>query len=224
MTKIGVIKGYMDSMFAKLKKKMSILTVADSKKPKYEYPLYWLSPTIDRGLKNVSVGSIFKGAFKHDGDSNLFHFPSTSKYLKFILSIIGLEPRRDKQPLIRVARIEGQYMVERGWHWVRLAALLNLGYVSVRVVEYDFTSLKKRMHILKQPNGAIVEVAGSKKGSSNYYGIFPAQVEVLIRSHRVPCEDHSAVTLQRPAVNMGRMPAPEGKAAKNRSKLVLIKK
>lgn len=224
MTKIGVIMGYVGSMFAKLKKKMFILTVADTKKPKYDYPLYWLAPTIDRGLKNVSVGSIFKGAFKHDGESNLFHFPRMSKNLKSVLSIIGLEPRKDKQPLIRVARIEGRYMVERGWHWVRLAALLNLGYVSVRVVEYDFTSLKKRMHILKQPNGAIVEVTGGKKGNSNYYGIFPAQVEVLVRSHRVPYEDHSAVTIQEPAVNMGRMPATEGKAAKNRSKLILIKK
>lgn len=225
MTKIGVIKGFVGSVVDRLKKKMLILMADDFKKPKYEYPLYWLAPTIDRGLKNISVGSIFKETFNHNSESNLFHYPGTPKHLKFVLSILGLDPCKRKEPLVRVARIDGQYMVEQGQKWVRLAAFLNLCYIPVRVVEYDYASLKKRMHILKQPNGALVGVTAGQKGNCNYYGIFPAQLDVLVRSHRIPGEDLSAVTMQKSAVvGMGRMPASEGKAAKNRSNLVLIKK
>lgn len=225
MTKTSVINGFSSSCPAgKLKKKILALT-ADFKKPKYDYPLYWLAPAIDRGLKYVRLGSFLKEDVpKHSGKSNIFHFPGMPGLLKAVLSLIEFGLRKGKDPHIRIARIDGQFMVERGHLWMRLAALLGLDYIRVKIVEYDFGSLKKRMHILKQPNGTLVGVSGARKGICNYYGIYPAQLEVLVRCHRVPCEDQTAITVREPAVGMGTVRVLAGKAAKKHSNLVLLKK
>jgi hypothetical protein len=225
MTKTSVINGFFSTRPAgRLKKKILALT-ANFKKPKYDYPLYWLAPAIDRGLKYVKVATFLKEDTPgHKGKSNIFHFPWVPGPLKGVLSLIGLGLRGGKAPHIRIARIDGQFMVERGHFWMRLAALLGLDYIRVKVVEYDFGSLKKRMHILKQPNGALVGVSGGRKGRCSYYGIYPAQLDVLVRCHRVPCEDQTVITVREPAVGMGTVRAPAGKAAKKRSNLVLFKK
>lgn len=223
MTKISVIKNFAGGLANKLKKILFVLGV-EFKNPKLDYPLYWLAPAIDRGAKYVKIRSMYKEAPRYEAKSNLFHLPGTYGILKFVLSVMGLGPREGKKPRIKVARIEGGYMVERGQHWVRLAALINPDYVYARVVEYDFISFKKRMHVLQQPNGAIVGVTGGQKGRIDYYGIYPAQLDVLVRCHRVPSEDRSVVALQEPAVGMGRVPAPGGQATKSRSNLVLLKK
>lgn len=80
-----------------------------------------------------------------------------------IFFVIGFDLRNGKKSPVRVARIEGKNIIEGGLHWVRLAALLNLTLLPVRVVEYDYISLRKRMFVTVQREGALVGITSREK-------------------------------------------------------------
>lgn len=222
MTKLNDIKNFFRNLVNQLKKKDYL--VEDCRRPENNYPLYWLAPSVDRGLQRVRLRSVYRGGLKHDDISNIYHYPKYSKFLTFALSFIGLAPRPGREPLVRVIRIEGRNIVEQGQRGVRLAALLNQDYVIARVVDFDYASLKKRMRVFMHQDGAIVGVAGTKKGVYNYHGLCPENVEVLIERHNVLCQDLAAAGEQKSAAGMGRSSANISQArGKARTNLVLLK-
>jgi len=223
MTKLNVLKVFVSNLVKQLKRKDFV--VEDHKRPENNYPLYWLAPTIDRGLKRVHLSSVSNFENKRGQESNIYHFPKTSKFIAFVLSVLGVEPRSGKEPMLRVAKIDGRYVVEQGQQGIRLAALLNRDYVLAKVVEYDYVTLKRRMRVFTHQDGSLVGVAGKEKGSYSYHGLCPTNVEVLISRHRVPCEDLTVEVGRKSAVGMGRGVAPgmQGRG-RSRSNLILIKK
>lgn len=223
MTKLNDVKKFFCNTVSQLKKKEFV--VEDYKRPENNYPLYWLAPSVDRGLQRIRLRTICNAKSTHDKISNIYHYPKLSRFLTFVLSFVGLMPRPGKDPLVRVVKIEGRYIVEQGQQGVRLAAILNLEYVMAKVVEYDYASLKKRMRVFMYQDGAIVGVAGSKKGVYNYHGLCPVNVEVLVHRHKVLCQDFVAPAEQKSAAGMGRSSANIGQVqAKARRNLVLIKR
>ncbi|MCL6507304.1 MAG: hypothetical protein K6T59_09775 [Bryobacteraceae bacterium] len=128
--------------------------------------------------------------------------------------------------MVRVAKIDGRYIVEQGQKGIRLAALFNRDWVVARVVEYDYTSLKKRMRVFVHQDGSIVGVAGRDKGSYSYHGLCAANVEVLLKNHRVPCEDLVVEAGRKSAAGLARAggagTAAPGRA-RSRGNLVRIK-
>ena len=223
MTKLNVLKVFVGNLVKQLRKKDFV--VEDHKRPENNYPLYWLAPAVDRGLKRVRLSSISNFENRRGLDSNLCHLLRTPKLISFVLSVLGVEPGNGKDPMVRVARIDGRYVVEQGQRGIRLAALLNRDYVLARVVEYDYASLKKRMRVFMHQEGSIVGVAGKEKGSCSYHGLCPGNVEVLISRHRVPCEDHTAEVGRKSAIGIGRGAGVglQGRG-RSRSNLILIKK
>jgi len=224
MTKLSDLKSFVNNLVNQLKRKDFV--VEDCKKPENNYPLYWNAPTIDRGVRRVRLSSISNMQPKHAADSNIYHLSKKTGLLAFVLSVTGIEPRDGKEPLVRVAKIEGSYIVEQGQQGVRLAALLNRDYINALVIEYDYAALKKRMRVFMNNDGAIVGVAGREKGSYSYHGICPANMEVLIRHHRIPCQDDiPEVTVQKSAAGMARGGGATWQGrARSRSNLILLKR
>lgn len=173
----------------------------ECKRPERHYPLYWLAPAIDRGIKRVRLSSLLN-CKEHELDSKIYYYSRISKLLVMMLSFFGLRQREGKEPLVSLVRIEGRYIVEKGHYRIRLAAFLNRDHVLARVIEYDYASLKKRMLIQLNVYGGIVGVAGAEKGSCSYYGVSPENAEVLISRHKVPVEKPIAVFPNKPAAGL----------------------
>lgn len=165
-------------------------------RPEKSYPLYWLAPGKDLGVRRVRLSSLCSlagVAAKYAHDSNIYHYPKTSKLVKYILSILGLENRGQKEPALRVVKIDGKYFVEQGHKLLQLAKALDLEYVSVKVVEYGYEILKRKMQVLKYPDLEMVAIATGQKGSYSYQGVSAENVDVLLKQHRIPLVDHTVV-------------------------------
>lgn len=204
----------------------------DCERPEKSYPLYWLAPGRDLGVRRVRLGSLcsLAGApVKCAHDSNIYHYPRTARFVKYIFSLLGLESRGQKEPAIRVAKIDGKYFVEQGHKLLQLANAFKLEYVSVKVVEYGYEILKRKMQVLKYPDLELVAIATGQKGTFSYQGVSAEQVDVLLKHHRIPLVDHSVAMTKAcsgaPAVTLRRQGRTEGPAAAgNRPQLTLIKK
>lgn len=190
------------------------------------YPLYWLAPVIDQGVRMVKLCSLSdKTMLKHEEGCKLFHLPRQTKLLKLLLTVMGFKRSNGKEPLVKIAKIENSCIVEAGQPWVRLAALLKLDCIPARVVRYDYTSLKKRMRLFLNHDGALVGISGRQKDSCNYYGVCHSHREVLIHQHRIPYEDLLTAVERKTVAGMGGLLWAAGnRTAKRRSNLVLIKK
>lgn len=206
------------------------ITPKDCVRPEAAYPLYWLAPNRDLGIRRVRLSSlctITAAAPKPVQDSNIYHYPQYSGLVKYLLSFLGLESSDKKDPAIRVIKICGKYFVEQGQKALRVARALGLDYVSVKVVEYNYENLRRRMQLLKYPDVEIVAVATGQKGSYSYQGISAEHAAVLLKQHRVPLADHTLVEVKAcsgaPAVTPGRPNKSSRQVSGKRSKLTLVK-
>lgn len=163
------------------------------RRPERNYPLYWLAPTVDRGAKRVQLNHLIIGESGPAPDSKIYYYSKFSKLIVLLLSLAGFKQREGKEPRVRLARIEGCYVVEKGHYGIRLAAFLGRDYVLARVIEYDYASLKKNMFVQLNVYGGIVGVAGGENGTYRYYGVCPENLEVLISRHNVPVEQPAAL-------------------------------
>lgn len=168
----------------------------DHAKIRNKYPLYWLAPAVNHRVLRIKVGGLLKNTPKPGLGNKTINFPIKTGVLKYLLPLLRLDTCRKKPVAIHIARLEGNLFVEKGLIKLRLAVLLNLDYVIVSLREYDYPSLRKRMYIHR---GAGIDVAGVARinGSGyDYYGISPAHVEVLTRSHMVPLSGQVLSTAQ----------------------------
>jgi hypothetical protein len=148
--------------------------------------------------------------------------PRVPKFLKSILPCIGLAPGKSKNTPILVAKLDGHYIIEGGAQRLWLAGLLNLEYVTVRLVEYDYKSLIRRMRVHTYPNFNLVSVTANREGRCANYGAGPEQIEVLLNRYKVPFEDH--VTGDKPAAAVGQRESRKQNTVKRRHNLILINK
>lgn len=172
------------------------ITPEGCEKPEKIYPLYWLAPARDLGVRRIRVSSLCSlvgAAAKCAHDSNIYHYPKLCRIVKYVLMALGLEAKGQKEPAIKVVKIGGKYFVERGHRFLLLAKALNLDYVSVRIMEYCYENLKRNMQVLKYPDLEIVAIAAGQKGSYNYLGVSAENADVLLKQHRIPLVDHTAV-------------------------------
>lgn len=177
----------------------------DCVRPERHFPLYWLAPVVDLGVRRVRLSCILSGGDGHGVNSKLYLYPRISKPLVLILPILSLpllKRLNGKEPPVRLARIEGRNVIEKGHYGIRLAAFLNREYVLARVMEYDYASLKKRMFVQLNMYGGIVGVTGEEKGTCSYYGVCPENADVLINRHNVPVEKSIAFVPFEPAAGM----------------------
>ncbi|MCL6558282.1 MAG: hypothetical protein K6U74_05675 [Firmicutes bacterium] len=173
---------------------------AGSKEEVNHYPLYRLAPSRDLGVRRVRLSSISDAVLINQPDSvkdhnhKVFHYPKPGKFMSAILTLCGLESEGRRKPVVRVAKIEGAYYIEQGQQWLALAVFLRREYICAGVVEYDYSALKKKMRIFRYPEGIMVGVANGKKGSYSYHGVSPADLNHLLKRHRIVFEDRTAVS------------------------------
>ena len=199
-------------------------------KPEKVYPLYWLAPGRDLGARLVRTAFLCQSVgipVKHVQDSNICHYPSGTRIVKYMLNLLGLGFGGSKGPAIRVVKINGEFFVERGHRLLLLAQALKLDYIPVRIVEYSYELLKRKMQIFKYPDLEIVGIAAGQKDGYDYQGVSAENADVLLKHHRVPLVDHTAPPLgESPGAPPGHRnrrrgaPAPSGK----RPGLTVIKK
>ena len=202
----------------------------DCGRPEAAYPLYWLAPHKDLGVRRVSLSSltnIATSAPKRVQECNIYHYPQNTGLVKYLLSFLGIECSGKKDPAVRVIKICGKFFVEQGHKALQIALALGLDYVSVKLVEYNYENLRKRMQLLKYPDVEIVAIATGQKGSYSYQGISPEHAAVLLKDHRVPLADHTVVEAK---ACSGAGPVPGSRSNRagrqnggNRPKLTLVK-
>ncbi|MFZ5651501.1 MAG: hypothetical protein ACOY4I_11690 [Bacillota bacterium] len=219
MTAIGCIMSFANRIRA------LFFPFEEPAKIRNKYPLYWLAPSVDYKTRRIRIGSLLKSTSKHDRDNKTINYPIKTGIFKYLLPLLGLDPCEKKQVAVQIARLEDNFIVENGMLRLRLAMLLNLDCVAVRLREYDYLSLKKRMHIHRGPDINVAGVARKNGSGYDYYGISPAQVEVLTRSYRVPLADQVMQTAQESVAGMAQeMCNGDREVVQKHKKLVLIKK
>lgn len=203
-------------------------------RPEKNYPLYWLAPGKDLGIRRVRLSllcSLAGVATARAYDSNIYHYPKSSKLTRYMFSLLGLECRGQKEPAIRVVKIEGKYFVEQGHKLLQLARTLDMEYVSAKVVEYGYEVLKRKMQVLRYSDLEMVAIATGRNGSYSYQGVSAEHVDVLLKQHRVPLVDHTIVMANAcsgaTAIASRRQGRPNGKpnnARNHRPQLTLVSK
>lgn len=208
-------------------------SLKQGRRPEASYPLYWLAPCKDLGARRVRLSSLcsIAGAKpKHEEDSNIYHYPATGRLVKYVLSLLGLESWGKKEPAIRVIRIDGKYFVEQGHKYLRMAQAFNLETVSVKVVEYSYELLKRKMKVFKYPDLELVAITTSQKGTHSYQGVSAEQVEVLLKEHKIPLVDQTVVMakacsgIPNPTVRRNDRSVAMQRSTGNRPQLTLIKR
>lgn len=161
----------------------------NSGKAKIKYPLYWLAPVSGQRIRPMRICSLLKHSSVPERDRKVINY-ATHQKLKHLLSFLGLGLVKKKAVSISLVRVGNCLFVEKGMLSLRLASLLNIDFVMVSVREYDYPSLKKRMHLRREKDIDLAGVVPLSGRGCDYYGISPAQVEVLKHSHRVPLYYH----------------------------------
>jgi|GEM_PF-5129116 len=168
-------------------------------KPEKVYPLYWLAPSRDLGARLVRTAFLCQSVgipVKHVQDSNICHYPGGTRIVKYVLNLLGMGFGGSKEPVIRVVKINGEFFVERGQRLLLLAQALKLDYIPIRIVEYSYEFLKRKMQIFKYPDLEIVGIAAGQKGGYDYQGVSAENANVLLKHHLVPLVDHTAPPLE----------------------------
>lgn len=189
------------------------------------HPLYRLAPSTDLGVRQLRLQSLIEQGPKRDNVCNIVHFPRHNGFFKYIITFLGLTPRKEKVAL-QVAKIGNSYLVEKGLTKLKLAILLRQERIAVRIIQYDYFALKIRMGLEKCSKTDVVRLACKNGRGYDYYMITPAQVEVLINRHRVPSDAPGMAAAQRAAGLENRENCAslgEG-TAKRSGKLYLVKK
>jgi hypothetical protein len=171
------------NVFSGVLKRLALLE--NPEKIQNKYPLYWLAPTTDLGVRQIRLRSLLIGDSQYDNKCNVIRFPRAPKILKYFLSFLGLAAKKEQAAPIRVAKLGNLYFVEKGIKRLRLAILLNLEYVTVNLVYYNYLSLKNRMRICKLTNINVIKLACPDGNGYDCYAVSPAHIEVLIKRHKV---------------------------------------
>ncbi|MCL6635110.1 MAG: hypothetical protein K6T29_05000 [Peptococcaceae bacterium] len=162
------------------------------------FPLYRLAPARDLGVRRVRLSSLTGGCAPGAGPRGkkdaraVLHFPRPGGLAASFLALLGLEPGGTEALPVRVARVQGSYVVEKGWGRLLLASLLGLEYVCARVVEYDYGALKKNMRVFRFPEGVMVGVVSAGGKRCSYHGVEAGDLDLLLTRHGVPFVDSIA--------------------------------
>lgn len=218
MTKIGVLSGVFN-----LRRFIDKLRRGGDAKPESSHPLYRLAPARDLGVRRVRLSSLIESSDKKEGPSGgkfegaVLNFPKPGKALAAILSFWGLESDGRREPEVRVARVQGKYIVEKGRQSLALASAMGLDYICARVTEYDYDTLKKKMRVFRFPEGTMVGVPTGDRKRYSYHGVDAGELDLLLGRHRIPLIDDVTASYNNAArVSMARAGGAAAPAGKKR--------
>lgn len=190
MTRLSVLSGV-----SNLRRFVEQLQGGVDVKPESSYPLYRLAPSRDLGVRRVRLSSLAgTAAAKVDtrgrkAEGTVLNFPKPGRLLAAILSFLGLESDGHREPEVRVAIVQGKYIVEKGRQKLALASAIGLDYVCARVTEYDYDALKKRMRVFRFQEGTMVGVLAGDRKRYSYHGVGVDDLDLLLGRHRIPFID-----------------------------------
>jgi|GEM_PF-5966798 len=162
------------------------------------YPLYRLAPSRDLGVRRVRLSFLIGMTRAEPGRSRgkkagntVLNFPKPGKPAALVLTWLGLEPGAAGEPPVRVARVKGDYIVEKGWERLILASVLGLDYICARVTEYDYEVFLKKMRVFRFPEGTMVGVLSGNGKRYVYHGVGDGDLSLLLGRYRVTIIDRT---------------------------------